>query len=105
MCHGCYRKDLGLVCDLDKWSLSATVLLIPQIHLTQKREQQGCSKKTLFDAKAVQDGCGRDSVLNKDGMWIFCNDEFVARLIHLKFNMFELSDQLVNATQEEFDFF
>jgi transcription elongation factor len=103
--RGSYKRDLALVCDVDKKCLTATVLLIPRIHLTLKRSRKGHAKQSLFDIASIKEAYPNTPVKNENGVVFFRGEEFFLGMLRRKFDVSDLSNDSVNASEQELDFF
>jgi hypothetical protein len=102
---GRYRNDLGLVEYIDQVYSTVVVLLAPQIPLDRKRNQKRHAKPGLFDPEAVTAHYGADTVVRRNQMWCFKHQMYTDGLVLLDYQLHELSDRSVDATQDELNFF
>jgi ribosomal protein L24 len=104
--RGRYRNHLGLVSHVSD-NNTATVSLVPKIILDRKRKRQERVriKPALFDVEAVKAAYGAGQVVQHNQAWIFGGETYMNRLVELDFELRELSDRYVNATQLELDVF
>jgi len=103
--RGRYRRDLGLIQCIDEHSLLATVLLVPRIPRTRKRVRGSRPKATIFDAQAIREVFGENSVEERDAMFFFKENAFAHGLVRIEYGIYELSNKSVNASEEELALF
>ena len=102
---GCYKRDLAIVKSIDRCTLNATVLVVPRIHLSKKRDQQGRAKQKLFDVHEVKRVYGEHSVRQERDMFYFKGRTFVHGMMIFEIELYHLSDRSVNVENNEVNYF
>jgi transcription elongation factor SPT5 len=106
-CRGKYRDDLGLVLTFDPLELTATVYVVPRIHLSDHKRKRSSKlvPAALFDVEQAKFIYGANSVAKQNQIFVFKNDVYKNGLLEKKVYLTNLYHKNIHTTQYELDNF